>query len=74
MAKFIKYHKDGSIWARGSIVNGLMEGSWEWFRKNGTKMRAGSFRKNIQVGEWITYDSAGRIVKITDMSTLKKKK
>lgn len=72
MAKYIKYHKDGSIWAKGSMVNGVMEGSWEWFRKNGTKMRSGSFKKGAQTGEWITFDSAGRVVKVTDMSKRKK--
>lgn len=29
----IVYHKDGSIWAKGDMVDGVCEGYWEWFRK-----------------------------------------
>jgi len=62
---YIKYHNDGSIWAKGRTVNGLMEGYWEWFRKDGTLMRSGYFEKDKQVGEWTTYDKSGKIVKVT---------
>ncbi len=64
--KHIEYHKDGSIWAKGDIVNGVCEGYWEWFRKDGTKMRSGHFLKSKQVGEWITYDKKGKTVKRTN--------
>ena len=63
--EYIKYHKDGSIWAKGNKVNGDMEGYWEWFRKDGTKMRSGTLKKNKQVGEWITYDKKGQVYKRT---------
>lgn len=63
----IKYHKDGSIWAKGETVNGLTEGYWEWFRKEGSKMRSGYFRNGQQVGKWITYDKTGKIYKVTDL-------
>ncbi len=33
------YHKDGTIWAKGQLIDGVMTGYWEWFRKDGTKMR-----------------------------------
>ena len=71
------YHKDGSIWAKGELDEGVMEGYWEWFRKparnathsaaggDGTKMRSGHFKKGKQVGEWTTYDKKGNIVKVT---------
>ncbi len=52
----IERHKDGSIWAKGKMVDGVPTGYWEWFRKDGTKMRSGHFEKGQQVGEWITYD------------------
>jgi len=42
-----------------------MEGYWEWFRKNGTKMRSGHFEKGKQAGEWITYDKSGKVFKVT---------
>jgi len=70
MAKAKKYtHKDGSIWAKGNMVDGKCHGYWEWFRKDGTKMRSGHFEKNKQVGTWITYDKKGKIVKKTLMDS-----
>ena len=63
--KFVKYHKDGSVWAKGDMIDGKCEGYWEWFRKNGTKMRSGYFKSDKQVGEWITYDKKGSPFKRT---------
>lgn len=60
-----EYHKDGSVWAKGKMVDGKCEGYWEWFRKDGTKMRSGHFQKGKQVGEWITYDAKGKKFKVT---------
>jgi antitoxin component YwqK of YwqJK toxin-antitoxin module len=65
--KYIKYHADGSLWAKGSFAAGKMDGYWEWFRKDGTKMRSGYFKKDKQIGEWITYDKNGKVVKVTKM-------
>ncbi len=74
------YHKDGSIWAKGDMIDGESEGYWEWFRKParnaspreaggvGTKMRSGYFLKGVQIGEWTTYDKEGKVVKVTDFS------
>ena len=45
----------------------VMCGYWEWFRKDGTKMRSGYFEDGEQVGEWTTYDRKGRVVKVTKM-------
>lgn len=61
----IKYHADGSVWAWGRKVNQTQEGYWEWFRKDGTKMRTGHFKKGVPVGEWITYDNHGQEYKKT---------
>lgn len=61
----VEYHKDGSVWAKGRTLNGVPTGYWEWFRKDGTRMRSGTFQKGRQVGEWTTYDRAGRVVKVT---------
>ena len=61
-------HKDGSIWARGRMAAGdVPSGYWEWFRKDGTKLRSGTFDRGIQVGEWTTYDKAGAVYKVTKM-------
>ncbi len=80
MKTHIHYHKDGSIWVKGQMKGDAMEGYWEWFRKPakggkqkktgekiGTRMRSGHFKDGKQVGEWITYDTAGKVYKITQM-------
>lgn len=46
-------------------------GYWEWFRKDGTKLRSGHFDRGEQVGEWTTYDSAGRVYNVTQMRRTK---
>jgi antitoxin component YwqK of YwqJK toxin-antitoxin module len=43
-----------------------MHGYWEFFRKDGTLMRSGTFNKGIQVGIWTTYDQQGHPYKETD--------
>jgi antitoxin component YwqK of YwqJK toxin-antitoxin module len=67
--KHTEYHKDGSVWARGQTLNGVPVGYWEWFRKQGTIMRSGTFDEaGNQIGEWITYDRSGEVHKVTDMN------
>jgi len=61
------YHKDGSIWATGQMDGDVCVGYWEWFRKDGSKMRSGHFKDGKQVGEWTTYDTSGKVVKVTQM-------
>lgn len=61
------FHKDGTLWGRGEMLGDTMTGYWEWFRKDGSKMRSGSFAHGKQVGEWTTYDRTGRVVKVTKM-------
>jgi antitoxin component YwqK of YwqJK toxin-antitoxin module len=61
-----EYHKDRSVQAKGNLVNGVLEGYWEWFRKDGSKMRSGYFKAGKQSGEWITYAKTGAVVKITN--------
>jgi len=67
----IEYHKDGSIWGKGQKLDGELHGYWEWFRKDGTKMRSGHFDRGEKVGEWTTYDKNGEVYKVT---TIKPKK
>lgn len=61
------YHKDGSVWAKGHILDGAPCGYWEWFRRNGVRMRSGYFEKGRQTGEWTTYDRDGNVYKVTIM-------
>jgi len=63
----IEYHKDGSVRAKGKLIDGVLAGYWEWYRKDGTIMRSGYFEKGQQVGEWITYDQKGQKYKVTNI-------
>ncbi len=63
----IRYHNDGTIWAKGKMVDDTPEGYWEWFRKDGVIMRSGYFQKGKQAGEWTTYDKNGKVYKVTKM-------
>lgn len=63
----VEYHRDGSIWAKGQMIDGVPTGYWEWFRKDGTKMRSGTFTDGQQTGEWTTYDREGQVYKVTTM-------
>jgi antitoxin component YwqK of YwqJK toxin-antitoxin module len=69
--KHVHYHKDGSVYGKGSMKDGKMHGYWEWFRKDGSRMRSGHFDKAEQVGEWITYDKKGEPFKTTIMKGTK---
>jgi hypothetical protein len=66
----IDYHKAGTIRGRGTVTeDGGLHGYWEWFRKDGTKMRSGYFDGGDQVGEWVTYDQHGKPYKTTHFKT-----
>jgi len=59
-------HKDGSLWAKGQTKDGVLEGYFEWFRKDGSKLRSGYFKNAEPVGEWITYNKNGQVYKVTN--------
>jgi antitoxin component YwqK of YwqJK toxin-antitoxin module len=65
--KYTHFHKDGSIWAVGQTINEIPTGYWEWFRKDGSKLRSGWFEKGEQAGEWTTYDKKGNVFKVTQI-------
>jgi len=67
-------HKDGSVWARGQTMGGIEVGYWEWFRKDGVRMRSGYFDGGQQTGEWTTFDKTGGIFKVTTMKPNARKK
>ena len=60
-------HKNGTIGAKGMMADGILTGYWEWFRKDGTKLRSGHFENGQQVGEWISYGKAGKKYKATNI-------
>ena len=63
----LEYHNDGSVRANGKMVGGHLHGYWEWFRKDGTRMRSGHFDNGVKTGEWITYDRNGNVYKVTNV-------
>ncbi len=65
-------NKDGTIQAKGQKVDGELDGYWEWYCKDRTRLRSGHFDMGEQVGEWITYDKAGRPYKVTRMKPKQK--
>jgi len=66
MKERIDRHKDGSIRARGHTKDDILTGYWEWFRKDGTRMRSGFFKQGKQTGKWTTYDKKGKVYKVTN--------
>ena len=61
-----EHHRDGSLRARGPVVDGQPHGYWEWFRLDGTMLRSGHFDHGRNVGEWTTYDTAGAPYRVTN--------
>ena len=51
---------------------GRMHGPWEFYRKDGSLMRSGSFEAEVQVGIWRTFDRDGKLVKETDFGAGKR--
>jgi uncharacterized protein YdhG (YjbR/CyaY superfamily) len=64
----VHYHRDGTVWATGRMLDGKMHGFWEWFRKDGTIMRSGFFDRGKQADDWTTYDRKGKAVRVTNMN------
>jgi antitoxin component YwqK of YwqJK toxin-antitoxin module len=61
----VDHYPNGQVRFRGANLNGQMHGPWEFFRLDGSLMRAGSFERGRQVGLWRTYDRNGAVVKET---------
>ncbi len=62
----LKYHANGkTLWSKGKMKDGIPEGYWEWYRIDGTLKRSGTFKKGETVGIWTTYDSKGKVYKVT---------
>lgn len=66
--QFKEFFGNGRLKARGRMKGDVPTSSWEWFRKDGTRLRSGSFRAGRQTGTWTTYDQAGHPYKSTDFS------
>jgi antitoxin component YwqK of YwqJK toxin-antitoxin module len=64
----VDHYENGQVRFRGTNVEGEMHGPWEFFRRDGSLLRAGEFVLGRQAGIWRTFDRAGRLVKETDFS------
>jgi antitoxin component YwqK of YwqJK toxin-antitoxin module len=58
-------YSNGNVKFTGAHLDGEMHGPWEFYRTDGSLMRAGAFDRGRQVGVWRTYDRTGRVVKET---------
>jgi antitoxin component YwqK of YwqJK toxin-antitoxin module len=47
---------------RGFRLDGEMHGVWEFYRRDGSLMRSGEFKRGKQVGTWRTFDRTGAMV------------
>ena len=63
------FYQNGNPRYKGKLKNSKMHGYWEFFRKDGTLMRSGSFHLGNQVGVWTTYDQTGHPHKETDFGS-----
>ncbi len=61
----LDHYPNGNVRFRGSYIDDVMHGAWEFFRADGSLMRTGTFDRGRQVGTWRTYDRSGAAVKET---------
>jgi antitoxin component YwqK of YwqJK toxin-antitoxin module len=61
------YYENGVVSWRGGYKGGKMHGKWEFFRKDTSLMRSGSFTSGKQCGTWRTFDRQGRMVTETEL-------
>jgi antitoxin component YwqK of YwqJK toxin-antitoxin module len=59
------FYDNGNPRFKGAYLNNEMHGFWEFFRKDGSLMRSGSFDQGKQAGVWKTFDRTGKLVKET---------
>ena len=67
------YRNDGSLWATGRRSNEIPTGYWEFFRRDGTKLRCGEFENGKRVGLWITCDKDGKIYRLRNVKSPRKR-
>lgn len=65
-----EHYDNGLIKAKGNLIDGNPDGYWEWFRRDGSKMRSGHFKSGQPVGEWTTYDRHSKVYKVTQKTGL----
>jgi uncharacterized protein YdhG (YjbR/CyaY superfamily) len=66
--EYLEFYGNGVLKAEGKYKSNQLHGKWQWYRKDGTKMRSGEFKLGKQVGTWITYDQSGKPHKTTNFN------
>ncbi|MDG2497767.1 MAG: hypothetical protein P8M68_06280 [Aquiluna sp.] len=61
------FYESGLPRFKGEHLNGKMQGYWEFYRKDGSLMRSGSFDQGKQIGLWKTYARDGSEVSSKSM-------
>src|SRR5438045_2822027 len=61
----VDHYDNGNLRFRGANLDGKMHGPWEFFRRDGSRMRSGSFEGGKQIGVWRTFDRTGKVLKET---------
>lgn len=59
------FYDNGRLKYTGREKDGVMLGRWQWFRRDGTLLRTGEFRRGEKVGTWTTYDASGQPARVT---------
>ncbi|MDP9204929.1 MAG: hypothetical protein M3P12_05655 [Gemmatimonadota bacterium] len=62
----IDHYDNGKVRFRGAKLDGKMHGRWEFFRRDGSRMRSGPFERGKQIGVWRTFDRSGKVLKETE--------
>ena len=55
---YLSFYDNGHLKSKGKYKDGQMEGAWEFYRRDGSKMRAGNLKAGQPVGKWTTYPRA----------------
>lgn len=64
--EFLEFYDNGRLKSKGRMRGEAMVGSWEWFRRDGSKLRSGSFKEGSRTGAWVTYDRDSQPVRTTE--------
>ena len=58
------YYIYGSLWYKGSYLDGKPTGAWKYYGPNGNLRTKGSYLKGKEIGTWEQYDTDGTLEKI----------
>ena len=53
--EYLSFYDNGYLKSKGKYRDGKMHGTWEFYRRDGSLMRAGRLEADKPIGEWKTY-------------------